>query len=695
MLSLASGVAHAETAVWSDNFEGTTGSRWTNNGVWHIGSPTAGPALNGRFRTHSGTNCASTQKYPANRDARLVCTNYNGSSSLFVPTNGFPRLRFWHWFNFARAAGYVEVSTNSGANWNQISPTYTYAATPTSGGVWSRPSIDLSSFAGQNVQFAFHFTSGSGGNGQGWYVDDVVVVTNAPVFNNPESFEAGPLTNDWPVDFGTWEIGRPASGPKTAHTGTNCAGTVLAGNHPKFADTRLISPPFAVPGSASQTLRFWQWYNFNNALGYVEISTNGINWNQLSPTYRNGNTGGIWKNISLNLSSYAGQTVRAAFHFTSGSSTAAGWYVDDVSLVAAPVLTLPPTQTLYAGQTLAVTNSATLFPANGTPIFAVVSPTNIPTLNLNPTTGVLTWDIPTTQPAGTYTIDILATDNSTPPLSTTNSFEVIVLNPWLPVLTVPGTQTLYAGQTLTVTNSATNTFFPSSTFTFAIDSAPDDVLINPTSGVLTWPVSATQPAGNYTIGIVATDNNAPQFSATNSFTVIVSNPPPPVLTVPPTQVITFGDGLDVFVSATNSAFPGDTYAYAIDSAPAGVSIDSTTGELTWTPTSAQAPSANTITIIATDNNFPALSATGSFIVLVSSAPPAILTALPLQKISATNGFQFTLTTQPNTTWRIEASTNRISWRPLFTNTAGTSGVLQFTDLLATNFPLRFYRAVFP
>ena len=38
----------------------------------------------------------------------------------------------------------------------------------------------------------------------------------------------------------------------------------------------------------------------------------------------------------------------------------------------------------------------------------------------------------------------------------------------IPLLTVPPTQTIYAGQTLVVTNYATNTFYPGDTFTFEL-----------------------------------------------------------------------------------------------------------------------------------------------------------------------------------------------------------------------------------
>ena len=85
MLLLVAGNVRAETVFWSDGFETNVPSRWTTNSTWRIGSPTAGPATNAAgFRTHSGTNCASTQNYAYN-DSRLVCTNYNGATSLIVP----------------------------------------------------------------------------------------------------------------------------------------------------------------------------------------------------------------------------------------------------------------------------------------------------------------------------------------------------------------------------------------------------------------------------------------------------------------------------------------------------------------------------------------------------------------------------------------------------------------------------------
>jgi hypothetical protein len=848
-LSLAAGVGRAETDFWSDNFDTNAASRWTTNSIWRIGSPTIGPATNsGGYRTYSGTNCATTglnSSAPANADARLVCTNYNGSTNLMIPSaNQFPRLRFWQWYDFVNALGYVEINTGSG--WQPISSTNISVGSTasTSSGVWSRPSIDLSAFAGQSVQIAFHFASGGSGYGSdpGWYVDDVAVVTNEPVFNNPEGFEAG--LGDWSVDAGTWEVGVPTSGPATnsagyrTHSGTNCAATVLAGNYGWNVDTRLISPPFLVPSSGNQALRFWQWYNFVNAGGFVEINTGTTNitgitnstiiytniityttnitvtttniiastnsipfatnttviftessWQSISQTNKSVGgtvvTSGGWTNAVVDLSAYSGQTVQVAFHFQSGGSgygNAPGWYVDDLSLVATPVLTVPGTQAIYAGQTLMVTNYATLFPGNGTPVFALVSgPTDV---DLNTNTGVLTWVTSFAQPSGTYTNVIMVTDNNSPPLSATNSFLVVVTNPWVPVLTVPPTQTLYAGQTLVVTNYATNNFFPNDTFTFGLlPPYPPGINLDTNTGVLSW-ATTTGQVGTNTFFITVLDNVL-QLSATNSFIVELLSPPSPVLTVPPTQAIYAGQTLVVTNYATNSVFPNCTFTFGIVSAPAGVSINPTSGVLAWTPTAAQAPSINSISVKVMDNNSPPLSAIANFSVLVSPTPPPVLTVPPTQiiyagqtlvvtnyatnsiltnctftfgivsppagvsidptsgvltwtntapwvlstntifvfvtnnctlleaannftviilpnppvlKISAANGFQLTFDTFSNVTWQIEASTNLLStnlldWLPLSTNTAGPSGTIQFTDLLATNYPWRFYRAV--
>jgi hypothetical protein len=265
-----------------EGFELGLGDWSTDRGTWQVGVPTVGPPVNSLgSHAFSGTNCAATVlggNYAASVDSRLI------SPAFTVPAaNQSPRLRFWQWYSTEDGVddGIVEIKAVGSNTWTTISPT----AMGTSGGAfWTRTSLDLSSFAGKTVQIAFHFYSnGPGVQGLGWYVDDVAMVTGTPVFNNPEGFELG--LGDWSTDRGTWQVGRPTSGPGAAYTGTNCAATVLAGNYQPYVNSRLISPALILPAaSSSPAVRFRQWFNFAPGdQGIVEIKpTTSASWTVLA-----------------------------------------------------------------------------------------------------------------------------------------------------------------------------------------------------------------------------------------------------------------------------------------------------------------------------------------------------------------------------------------------------------------------------
>ncbi len=350
-LALCAVRSSAQTIVWSENFDdGNGNNRWfADNGVWDFGSPTKadGPATNSLgFQTHSGSFCAVTVlagDYPANANSRLIRIQ-----SFVVPAaNQFPRLRFWHWYATQIGPDYGEVQVKGTNGWQSISPHYTGLS-----GGWTYASLDLSAFAGQTIQVGFHFVSdGPGFEGAGWYVDDIALITGAPVFNNPEGFEGG--IGDWSVDGGTWQVGTPtkSDGPQTnslgfrAHTGSNCAVTVLGADYPSSVNTRLVSPAFVVPQTNQYPrLRFWHWYStqFGPDYGEVQVRIGTNAWQSVSSQYT-GLSGG-WTYASIDLSAYAGQTIQVGFHFVSDGPgfEGAGWYVDDIALITgAPVFNNP------------------------------------------------------------------------------------------------------------------------------------------------------------------------------------------------------------------------------------------------------------------------------------------------------------------------------------------------------------------
>ena len=312
------------TVVWSEDWEGNWFLDWTvEAGTWEVGTPTSGPN-----EAYAGMNVAATVLdggYDARVDSRLV------SAPLVVPSaQENPRLRFWHWFNFGGGDnGEVQVSTDGGTTWETISPSYLN----TGSAVWTRPSLDLSAYAGQTIQLAFDFHSDGSGLPPGWYIDEVAVVTGPIAFTNPEDFEAG--LGQWAAEMGTWEVGEATSGPGSCHEGTSCAGTVLGGGYDARVDSRLVSAPLVVPSAQENPrLRFWHWFNFGGGdNGEVQVSTDGgTTWETISPSYLNTGSA-VWTRPSLDLSAYAGQTIQLAFDFHSdGSGLPPGWYIDEVTL---------------------------------------------------------------------------------------------------------------------------------------------------------------------------------------------------------------------------------------------------------------------------------------------------------------------------------------------------------------------------
>jgi len=318
--------------LWYENFEGSWSSDWhITFGTWEVGTPASGPG-----GAYTGQNCAATVlngNYGANVDSTRLVRH----TSFVVPAaSENPRLRFWHWYYFQindTDYGKVQIKVNGSSQWEDLPDGYYH---DWSGGVWTRPYIDLSAYAGLTVQISFYFHSDGGSQQPGWYIDDITIETGDLVFNSPEDWESG--YDDWYVDYGTWELGTPSSGPGAAYQGANCVGTRLAGDYYHDIDsTRLISPPFNVPSSSENpALRFWHWYYFqinDDDYGEVQIRNvgNGESWTTL---IQYADQSSIWFETYIPLTNYADSTVQISFYFHSdGGSEQPGWYIDSLYIV--------------------------------------------------------------------------------------------------------------------------------------------------------------------------------------------------------------------------------------------------------------------------------------------------------------------------------------------------------------------------
>ena len=163
-----------------------------------------------------------------------------------------------------------------------------------------------------------------------------------------ETFETSQALDDWSWD-GPWEIGVPTSGPNVGYNSEKVAGTVLAGDYTDDTSGRMMSPSFTVPAAVNNPrLRWAQWYAFNSSdSGQLQIQVGGGEWTDVAgyPTLT-GSGSGAWSEAEVDLSAYAGQSVRIGFLLTSsvtgtGSDrvrVGPGWYVDEVTVVTGPTL---------------------------------------------------------------------------------------------------------------------------------------------------------------------------------------------------------------------------------------------------------------------------------------------------------------------------------------------------------------------
>ena len=308
-----------------------------------------------------------------------------------------------------------------------------------------------------------------------------------------------------------------------------------------------------------------------------------------------------------------------------------------------PTLAAIPNQTVYANTLLTFTATATDTDQPPQTLTFSLGP-GAPTGASIASGGVFTWTPTAAQGPSTNTISVIVRDSGVPPMSATNSFTVVVYRPNTPpVLSSIPNQTVYANTLLTFTASATDTDQPPQTLTFSLGAGSPTGASITSGGVFTWTPTAAQAPSTNTLSVIVRDSGVPQMSATNSFSVVVYRPnTPPVLSAIPNQTVYPNTLLTFTVSATDTDQPPQILTFSLGTgAPAGASL-TTNGIFTWTPTAAQAPSTNTISVIVTDSGVPQMSATNSFnVVVYRPNTPPVLSAIPNQTVYANTLLTFT------------------------------------------------------
>lgn len=286
-----------------------------------------------------------------------------------------------------------------------------------------------------------------------------------------------------------------------------------------------------------------------------------------------------------------------------------------------PTLALIPDQSLDEQTSLALQASATDLDLPSNQITYSLEPGFPPGLTISPSTGLLAWTPSEAQGPGTYTVTVVARDNATPTLADSRSFSITVndVNEGPFLAEIPD-QTIEEENKLIIRLSATDPDLPANELTYSLEStALAGLTIDSSTGEITWTPTEQQGPGTYPLTVKVTDDAIPPLNHSRTFNISVKEAnSAPVLAEIPDQTIEEETQFVTQASATDSDYPANQLNYSLEpGSPPGLTIDSNTGLVTWTPSEQQGPATYPVTLRITDNGIPPLSQARSFMISVN------------------------------------------------------------------------------
>jgi hypothetical protein len=164
----------------------------------------------------------------------------------------------------------------------------------------------------------------------------------------------------------------------------------------------------------------------------------------------------------------------------------------------------------------------------------------------------------------------------------------------------PGNQASTVGAAVSLQVQADDT--ATGTLSYSATGLPAGLSISSSTGVISGTPST---AGSSTVTVTGTDSSGPSGSASFTWTVSAAGSNTVTVTSPGNQSGTVGTAASLQISASDSA-SGQTLTYQASGLPAGLSIGSSTGLISGTPTTAGSSS---VTVTATDTTGASGSAT--------------------------------------------------------------------------------------
>ncbi len=235
---------------------------------------------------------------------------------------------------------------------------------------------------------------------------------------------------------------------------------------------------------------------------------------------------------------------------------------------------------------------------------------------IDPISGIFRWIPAETQGPANYSFRVNVSDGSAT-ASRTISVAVKEVNVAPQISNVPASAPINELAVYTFTAAALDADIPNQPLTFSLIGAPVGALINPTSGVFSWtPTEAQGNGSTYNFTVRVSDGLASADVPVKLTAQEVNSPP--ILSVINSQTIDELKTLSLSANGSDTDDPTNVLTYSLgEGTPAGMTINSKTGLLTWTPTEAQGAGDFPVTVRVTDNGAPNLTDTRTFNVRVN------------------------------------------------------------------------------
>ncbi|MEZ6032516.1 MAG: cadherin repeat domain-containing protein [Planctomycetaceae bacterium] len=137
---------------------------------------------------------------------------------------------------------------------------------------------------------------------------------------------------------------------------------------------------------------------------------------------------------------------------------------------------------------------------------------------------------------------------------------------------------------------------------FALHNAAEGMTIDPSSGEFHWAPGADLATGEYTAVVSMTQEKAADVALESSLKITIARPnSEPRITLPESAIVVLGREF-VTTAAASDDNPTDTLTFSLGSgSPEGLTVDSKTGEIKWTPPRTFTPGRYDVEIKVSDN----------------------------------------------------------------------------------------------